>query len=216
MKNLRPLRLGTPVALKKTLVTQEAELGHSSHSGVTRVIAVLESELLYCSCEYKRDQTLRRQAAQTVFTPSLSRALRWALVLLLLLTQQSWSGIACLCKPRSESQSASQHACSQAAPTSVAETHQGGDTHSSCLGAGATSQDIELNTSPQGAHVCCQTTQPAEAQGAVVSAPNPVLVENTLPSLNIGAAVVTTPVYFGVHRPPRRRPLYLAFSCLLI
>ncbi len=150
-----------------------------------------------------------------------------AMVLLLLLTHQSWAGSVCLCSPQVTSQSAGCQATQHSISTSKPEEHSESFSSSHCAkeedGAVASLSEQETaitdsrSSQPTEQVVsCCRAPALHEAEAAYVSSPNQAPAINILPSIYLSNQTNQAPAAFTIHHRHHTRPLYLAFSCLLI
>ena len=166
------------------------------------------------------------QAAKAGFTFNVSRinwrALMRGSLLLLLFTHQSWAGIVCHCALQGSAQNDSQHQCHHAAHLSKStlgtEQEVLADHHStSCSGESTAIPNGGIETSPQGATVCCcHATPSAEVQAVSVLSQSDVPGDSTPPLISFGALRTSTSEYIGLHQPLHSRPLYLTLSSFLI
>lgn len=162
---------------------------------------------------------MARQKAQigTTFIRATSRALTRGIVLLLLLTHQSWAGVFCKCTHQDKSQ----HTCCSAArrnETAAQMRQEGLVAHAPphCASEEATTPDSQFKNLLQSAMKCCSAAPQSDAQGVAVPLPNPPIVKNTLPLVFINGQTPTEPAFFNVHPQRHKRPIYLSLSCLLI
>jgi len=137
----------------------------------------------------------------------LLRRKAWrALLLALLLTQPAWALHQCFCQPLVEPQ----HECCEAnqSPT-PAVAHD-------CAAAEIPAEQGQFEGQPQTAARCCDLTTEAETPATIDTPQHQEPLVVTTSYLLDAASTIAIAAHFDHQSPPQARPLYLAYSCLLI
>jgi hypothetical protein len=172
---------------------------------------------------------LIRRKSQAGFINGLSLngrlALMKALVLMLVLSNQTWAGNICHCNPQTGAQHASCHEAQQS--TSMESEERGGTkTHSWHQRAWKEMPAIADKDKtvagecsarlPHGHMTCCHANSRLEIAVINVSPPGQMPLINALALTNLGIRTNPTPAPVTIRPMHSTRPIYLADSCLLI
>lgn len=164
--------------------------------------------------------------SQRAFTPtnrSPFQAIWRTIVLLLFVAQQSWAGSACLCDVPDAYQPAECHDSTSPISATNHQQETGQNQSHPCMADKADTARLDESISsepvssdwPNLTAMCCQASLQPDAEASYARSQTPSPSIGILPSVFIGPSARPVLTAFATSTT-HSRPLYLAFSCLLI